>query len=156
MTRPAAMDPSSSDDECIPVQLDGSDMAPNAFKVIWASLLWYLHWPTSSDTSLPKVHNEEIEFGTWWATDWLGKSDGVSHVLCHGRYISAFIFEVVIIRCDKMARDRGIVHMIDARAYITWCHMITSHVCTWPWDSSTIQWAQKPLQCSAWQHGNLA
>ena len=29
---------------------------------------------------------------------------------------SAFIFEVVIIRHDKVARDRGIVHMIDTRA----------------------------------------
>jgi hypothetical protein len=29
-----AMDPSSSDDECIAVQLDGSDMVPKAFKVI--------------------------------------------------------------------------------------------------------------------------
>ena len=31
----------------------------------------------------------------------------------------AFIFEVVIIRCDKMARDRGIAHMIMARTNIT-------------------------------------
>jgi hypothetical protein len=28
------MDPSSSDDECVAVQLDGSDKAPKAFKVI--------------------------------------------------------------------------------------------------------------------------
>ena len=38
---------------------------------------------------------------------------------CHGRYIFALLFHVVIIRCDKMARDRGIVHMINARANIT-------------------------------------
>ena len=31
----------------------------------------------------------------------------------------AFIFEVVIIRYDKVARDRGIVHMITTRTYIT-------------------------------------
>ena len=30
---------------------------------------------------------------------------------CHGRSVFAFIFEVVIIRYDKVARDRGIVHM---------------------------------------------
>ena len=58
---------------------------------------------------------------------------------CHRPYIFAFIFEVVIIRCDKMAHDRGIAHMICTRAWITWCHMITSHVRTWPWDSSTIR-----------------
>ena len=32
---------------------------------------------------------------------------------------SAFIFEVVIIRYDKMARDHGIVHMITTRADVT-------------------------------------
>ena len=31
----------------------------------------------------------------------------------------AFIFEVVIIRYDKVARDRGIVHMIITRALTT-------------------------------------
>ena len=40
--------------------------------------------------------------------------------------------------CDKMAHDCGIIHMIYAHAGITLCHMITSHVRTWPWDSSTI------------------
>ena len=30
--------------------------------------------------------------------------------------VFAFIFEVVIIRYDKVARDRGIVHMIITRA----------------------------------------
>ena len=46
---------------------------------------------------------------------------------CHGRYIFALLFYVVIIRYDKMARDRGIVHMIYARAKY---HMIISHVRT--------------------------
>ena len=52
------------------------------------------------------------------------------HDNCHGRSVCAFIFEVVIIRDDKVARDRGIVHMICTRACITYCHMITSHVRT--------------------------
>ena len=30
----------------------------------------------------------------------------------------AFIFEVVIIRCDEMAHDRGIVHMITTHANV--------------------------------------
>ena len=31
----------------------------------------------------------------------------------------AFTFEVVIIRYDKVARDREIVHMINTHTYIT-------------------------------------
>ena len=38
----------------------------------------------------------------------------LSRTLCF-----AFIFEVVITRCDKMARDCGIVHMITTRANVT-------------------------------------
>ena len=38
---------------------------------------------------------------------------------CHGRSVFAFILEVVIIRYDKVARDRGIVHMIDTRAKVS-------------------------------------
>ena len=37
--------------------------------------------------------------------------------MCHGRSVFAFIFEVVIIRYDKVARDRGIVHMIITRTF---------------------------------------
>ena len=40
----------------------------------------------------------------------------MTHIVCHGRYVFAFILEVVIIRYDKVARDRGTVHMIDTRA----------------------------------------
>ena len=35
---------------------------------------------------------------------------------CHGCSVFAFIFKVVIIRYDKVARDREIVHMIITRA----------------------------------------
>ena len=57
---------------------------------------------------------------------------------CNTDGIFSHLFKVIIIKCDKRARDHEIVHMIRSHAYVTWCHMITSHVRTWPWDSSTI------------------
>ena len=38
---------------------------------------------------------------------------------CHGCSVLRLFLEVIIIRCDKKARDRGIVHMIATRIYIT-------------------------------------
>ena len=38
---------------------------------------------------------------------------------CHGRSVSHSFSKSLSLRGDKIARDRGIVHMINTRAYIT-------------------------------------
>ncbi|KAI9444326.1 hypothetical protein H4582DRAFT_2053994 [Lactarius indigo] len=77
----APMDPSGSDDnKCLSVQLDGSDMAPNAAKVIFHYLDVGTHLiPHQLDCPPTEVSNEVLLFGARWLAIELGESNGSVH-----------------------------------------------------------------------------
>ena len=76
------MDPSSNDDECLSVQLDSSDMAPNAEKVLFLIQLDIsTHFISRQlDNPSAEVSNEALSYRTWWEAIECGESDGVSRI----------------------------------------------------------------------------
>ncbi|KAI9443027.1 hypothetical protein H4582DRAFT_2072086 [Lactarius indigo] len=103
------MDPSGSDDdECLSVQLDGSDMAPNAAKVIFHYLDVGTHLiPHRLDCPPTEVSNEALLFGARWPAIELGESNGSILAFLHPHTSSPSTPLVARAMTSLMASDFG-------------------------------------------------